>query len=95
MTLGIFIKRSVDQIDYDIDFTRWLPDGDTIQGATARVEQADSLVSAFIRPQDIEPENVKVWLVDGVPGKTASIIVTATTTQNRVKQVEFQIRVRD
>lgn len=91
--LGIFMKRPVDQLDYDIDFSRWLADGDTIASATAAVQPAESMVSAA---QVItQPETVKVWLVDGVSGKTASIIVTAKTAQSRVKQVEFQIRVRD
>lgn len=91
--LGVFFKRSVDQLDFDIDFSRWLPDGDTIQSATAAVEPGDSMVSA---PQVlVDGDTVKVWLVDGVSGKTASILVTATTTGNRVKQIEFQIRVKD
>lgn len=91
--LGVFFKRSVDQIDFDIDFSRWLPDGDTILSATATVEPGDSMVSV---PQVlVDGDTVKVWVIDGVSGKTASILVTATTTGNRVKQVEFQIRVKD
>ncbi|MBU9624839.1 phage fiber-tail adaptor protein [Burkholderia multivorans] len=87
------MKRQVDQLDYDIDFSRWLVDGDTIADATAAVQPAESMVSAA--RVVVQPETVKVWLVDGVNGKTASIIVTATTAQRRVKQVEFQVRVRD
>lgn len=91
--LGIFQKRPADQVDYDIDFSRWLADGDTVMSATAEVLPTDSMVSAI---QVIaQPELVKVWLVDGVAGKTATVTVTATTAQNRIKQVEFQIRVRD
>lgn len=91
--LGIFMKRPADQLDYDVDFSRWLPDGDTILSATAKIQPADSMVSAA--HVLAEPEVVKVWLVDGVSGKTATVLVTATTVQNRVKQVEFQVRVRD
>lgn len=91
--LGVFFKRSVDQIDFDIDFSRWLPDGDTIQSAAATAAPGDSMVSV---PQVlVDGDTVKVWVIDGVSGKTASILVTATTAQNRVKQVEFQIRVKD
>ena len=91
--LGVFFKRPIDQLDFDIDFSRWLPEGDTIQGATATITPSDSMVSA---PQVLADEcTVKVWLIDGVSGKTASVRVTATTAQNRVKQVEFQIRVKD
>lgn len=95
MTCTIFLKRSADQLDYELDFSRWLPDGDTIANAAASVEPADSQVSAVILQPDIGPDVVKVWVSGGEDGKTASIIVTATTAQNRVKQVEFKIRVRD
>lgn len=91
--LGCFFKCPVDQSDYDIDFSRWLADGDTIISATATVAPGDSMVSV---PQVlVEADTVKVWLVDGVSGKTATILVTATTAENRVKQVTFQIRVKD
>jgi hypothetical protein len=91
--LGIYMKRSVDRIDYDIDFSRWLPYGDAIQSATASVVSDDSMVSV---PQVLfDGDTVKVWVTDGVSGKTATILVTATTNQNRIKQVEFQIRVKD
>lgn len=91
--LGIFMKRPADQLDYDIDFSRWLAVGDTLDSATAEVQPAESMVSAA--QVVTQPETVKVWLVDGVSGKTATVLVTARTAQNRVKQVEFQIRVRD
>lgn len=91
--LGIFFKRPIDQLDYDIDFSRWLPDGDTIASAVSAVEPCDSMVSAA--QTIVQGEEVKVWLVDGVSGKTATISVTATTAQSRVKQVKFQIRVKD
>lgn len=91
--LGVFFKRPADQVDYDVDFSRWLPDGDSVIAATVAIQPADSMVSAIqVLPS---PESVKVWLVDGEAGKTASVLVTATTAQNRVKQVEFQIRVKD
>lgn len=94
MTLAIYMKKPADQIDYGVDFSRWLPEGDTISGATAAVEPADAGVSAIILPGGIGPELVQVWVAGGHAGKTATIIVTATTAQTRVKQVKFQIRVR-
>lgn len=91
--LGVLFKRPDDQLDYDIDFSRWIPEDDTILSATAQVEPADSMVSAV--QTIVQPQVVKVWLIDGQSGKTATIIVTATTAQNRVKQVEFHLRVKD
>lgn len=91
--LGTFVKRPADQVDYDVCFARWLPDGDSIVSATAAVSPAESMVS--IIQTLAQPDSVKVWLVDGAPGKTAAVTITATTAQNRVKQVQFQIRVRN
>lgn len=92
--LGIFQKASVDVLDYDIDFSRWLPDDDTVASATASVQPAESMVSvAQIVVTPGQP--VKVWLIDGVSGMTATVGVVARTTQGRTKQVEFQIRVRN
>lgn len=95
MTLAVYMKRPADQLDYGVDFSRWLPAGDTIIGAVPQVVPVESGVSAIILPQHIGPDSVTVWASGGESGKTATIIVTATTAQNRVKQVEFQIRVRD
>ncbi|MGX0136352.1 phage fiber-tail adaptor protein [Cupriavidus metallidurans] len=91
--LGIFGKTPGEQLDYDVDFSRWMADGDTIIAATAKVEQPESLVS--VAQVVVQPASVKVWLVDGLAGKTATVVVSATTAQNRVKEAEFQIRVRD
>lgn len=91
--LGVFFKRPVDQLDFDVDFSRWLPDGDSIISATAAVEPAESMVSV---PQVIaQADTVKVWVIDGDSGKTAAILLTAMTAQNRIKQVKFQVRVKD
>lgn len=91
--LDILMKRPVDQLDYDVDFSRWLVDGDEIVSVVTQVMPPDSMVSVV---QAVPLDGiVKVWLIDGIVGKTATILVTATTAQNRVKQVEFQIRVKD
>lgn len=92
MMLGVFFKTPDDQLDYDVDFSRWLADGDTVTSATADVVPPESMVSAV--NVEVQGEIVKVWLIDGEPGKTATVIVTAMTAQNRVKQVNFQIRVK-
>lgn len=91
--LGIFVKRPADQVDYDVCFARWLPDDDSLVSAAATVDPGESMVSVI---QTLaQPDSVKVWLVDGEPGKTATVTITANTAQNRIKQVQFQIRVRD
>jgi len=91
--MDIFTKPDTAKWDYDVDFSRFLSDGDTITEATAVVLEADSMVS--IPLVTVQPDTVKVWLVDGVAGKTATIEVTATTQFGRIDPVKFKVRIKD
>ena len=88
----IRIKRPDDRLDYDVDFSRWLTDGDTITAVSqAEVTQGTVEVDAH----DFTATAVKVWLSGGVVGETATILVQVTTTQGREKEVCFKLRVRE
>jgi len=90
--MDIFTKYPAEVWDYDVEFTRSLPDGDTILSATVTVEPAESMVSC---PRfDLGTDTVKVWLIDGLSGKTATASVIAMTAQGRTIEEEFKIRVR-
>ncbi|MDN7179107.1 hypothetical protein M0D69_14000 [Caballeronia sp. SEWSISQ10-4 2] len=89
--MDIFTKYPAEVWDYDVDFTRSLPDNDFVVSATVSVEPPESLVSSPMNV--VSPETVKVWLVDGASGKTAIVTVIATTDEGRVIEQQFQIRV--
>lgn len=91
--LGILTKQPVDQLDYDLDFTEWLDDGDTITSAVAIVDPVDGTL--VIDSINIASPVVKVWLSGGDNGKSYKIEVTATTTGGRIKEECFKIRVKD
>lgn len=90
--LGTVLKQPADQRDYDIDFSRWIPDGDTITNAQAVASPAGELVVESIQITD---QVVKVWLSAGENGSTYTVTVTASTAGGRIKETEFKIRVRD
>lgn len=92
MMLATITKQPADQLDYDLDYSRWLPDGDAVTMAEAVVEPAGELVVDSVQITD---QTVKAWVSGGMDGGTYKITVTASTSGGRIKQSEFRIRVRD
>jgi len=88
--LGIVPKKPADQLDYDIDFSRWLPADDTILTVTTSVEPAGELVVDSVH---VETPIVKVWASAGNAGTTYDVAATAATAGGRIKQVNFKVRV--
>lgn len=89
--LGTAMKQPGDILDYDIDFGRWLPEGDILLSSSAVVD----IPTLVIDDVEIIPPFVKVWLSGGEPGVSYKITVTTTTTQGRTKEVDFNMRVID
>lgn len=87
--LGTVRKRPDDQLDYDVEFSDWLSDGDTITGATA-IADPDGVT---IESVQVFGSLVKVWIAGGTAGASHKINVTASTAQGRVKEVTFNLRV--
>jgi hypothetical protein len=85
-------KQPADTLDFDVDFTRWIPDEDDITTAIAVVSPVDELVIDSVQ---ISSPIVKVWTSAGVDGSTYTVTVTASTSGGRIKETEFKIRVRD
>lgn len=91
MILGTFEKQPADVKDYDIDYSQWLSSGDAIQQAVSTVDVIGlTVVSTFT-----DSTRVKVWLSGGTSGGKYKVTVTVTTTDGRVLQHEFVIKVRD
>lgn len=89
--IGTVRKRPSDQLDYDIDFERWLSDGDAILDASAVADPAGVTVDRV----QVFGVIVKVWLSGGVAGASHRISVMVTTEQGRTKEVSFNLRVAE
>lgn len=89
--LATFDKQPGDQLDYDIDYYRWMPEGDAITSADAVVQVGSIQVMSV---QILTPLTVKVWVSGGEDGETASISVRAGTQGGRIKDVDFALRIR-
>lgn len=91
--LGTATKQPADQLDYDLNFERWLSPDDTITTASAALSDDDPLLT--VRSTQIAGAVVKVWLAGGTDGKTSVVTVTIGTAGGRIKETEFKLRVKD
>lgn len=97
MILDKYIKQPAEVKDYDIDFSEWLPTGDTISTYEADVvcivgTDDDTLT---VDSQSASSTTVKTWLSGGTDGCTYKVTVTVTTVGGRVDQSEFKVKVKD
>lgn len=91
MILGTMTKQPADRLDYDVEYDKWLPDGDALSLASATVDQPGLTIDSV----QVIGTVVKVWLSGGDDGITYKVTVSVTTNDGRVKDDEFKIRVRD
>lgn len=88
---SIKLKRPEDRLDYDVDFSRWLTQGDVISGVTVSISGG----TAVLDGHDFTTTVVKVWVNGGTEGETVHVTVEATTLQGRQKEICFRIRIRE
>jgi hypothetical protein len=101
MILGRFLKQPAETLDYDIDFTEFLSDGDLL--VTTGDPPVPSPLDVTVVPTGmtlgptvvLDGKKVKQWLSGGIDGVSYKITLTLTSNAGRVKQVEFVVRVKD
>ena len=91
MILGTFIKQPADITDYDVEYQEWLPAGDILLDTQVTVAP-DTITIQSARVVD---QRVNIWLEGGEVGTTYKFTVTTTTTQGRVRQDEFRVKIKD
>jgi len=101
MILGKYIKQPAETLDYDIDFSDFLSDGDAL--AVTGNPSVPSPINVTVAPLGltlgptfaIGTTVIKQWISGGVNGVKYKVTITATTNGGRVKQVEFIVTVKD
>ncbi len=101
MILGKFYKQPAENLDYDIDFSEFLSDGDSL--VSSGNPPVPSPLSVTVTPSGLSlgptfvlnGKSVKQWLSGGTNGIKYKITLTVTSNAGRVKQVEFVVRVKD
>jgi hypothetical protein len=101
MIIGKFTKQPAEVLDYDIDFSEFLADGDTLlstgdPAVPSPLDVAVTPIGLTLGPTFVlGGVTLKQWLSGGTDGIKYKVTVTATSNAGRVKQVEFVIKVKD
>lgn len=90
MIIGIVEKQPSEKLDYDIDYSLWLYDGDSVSTVSVVVPDGLTLISSTV-----DSPVVKLWVSGGVNGSTYKLEITATTAHQRIKQDELKIKVKE
>ena len=104
-----FQKQPNEVLDYDVDMTPWFADiaGDDIQSVAITVKAVDEIgepVPALILGPGVHPEYVligaiptrfKIWLGGGTEFMDYVITCVVSTEQDRQKEIEFKVKVRN
>jgi hypothetical protein len=90
--LGTFTKQPGERLDFDVDFSEWLSTTDTI---TSVVSVCDTGLTAETPLKDVTNKIVKQWITGGTTGTTYKVQITATTTEGRIKEAEFKVKVKE
>ena len=103
--MSAFSKQPREVLDYDVDMSRFLADvpGDDIQSVQIIVESDESPPTLVIGPEPHPnylligdtPTRFKVWIGGGTEYKDYKVSCVVKTEQDRTKEVDFVIRVRD
>lgn len=90
--LATYTKQPAERKDYDLDYSDWLPNGDTVASATATVSPSGLTVDA---PVVVSGKTVKLWVSGGTGGVKYKVTVKATTTVGRIDEEELIFNVKD
>jgi len=91
MSQQSFEKDPDERLDYDFDFERWLPDGDSVDSAVAEIAGTTAVIDQI----DTSSTAIKVWVSGGTHQDNGTITVRATTVQGRIKEVCARLKVRN
>lgn len=93
MLLATFRHQPADQLDYDVDYTDWLPAGDAVATAVLSIDKVgmtilDPLVVA-------DSTALKLWVQSGAVAGLYKVSITMTTVLGRTKQDEVKFKIKD
>ena len=90
-----FIKQPNKTLDYDFDFSQWMPADDSLPDSlgASTVTVSPGLTAG----EKLHPSGniVKQWISSRTNSASYKVTCTITTTQCRTKETEIRIRVRD
>lgn len=87
----LFMKDPSAVLDYAVDWTGWLAEGETIGSFPVTVDAGLTVAQAATHSAGV----VTVWLSGGTAGKTYTVTSRVTTNQGRTDDRSIRIRVEE
>ena len=86
-----FQKTPAEYLDYDVDFSMWLPEADVIIEAEATMEEGTATVALV----EFDDQIAKVWISGGTATEICKVLVSITTEEGREKQSAFELAIKE
>jgi hypothetical protein len=95
--MDVFKKQPADSYDYDFSYAEWLMGQDQIESVVVTSIPDDSIDidGLKIEIKNLYSPDLKLWISGGKNGMIYKVTLTATTVENRVKQSEFKLKIKD
>lgn len=104
--MDTFVKQPQDVLDYDVDMVSWFggSPGDNIQAVDISIAGISELVPTLLlgEPPHVpytligaNPVRFKLWLSGGTDFEDYVVTCVVTTEQDRKKEIEFKVKVRN
>ena len=81
-------------LDYSIDWSAWLPTGDTITASTYTVN-SDAADAIVVDDTSFNTTTTTVWLSGGVAGQTYTVTNHITTSAGRQDDRSLTIKIKE
>jgi hypothetical protein len=85
-----FIKDPNAVLDYQWDWTNWLPVGDTITTANVTIASGDVTINS----QSNTTQTVTAWISAGTVGTEATLTARVTTSQGRTDDRTITLKIQ-
>lgn len=90
--MKVFLKADGDIVDYDIDLSKWLVEGDEVDGATVIYDETSDIQ---YNGKTLFADRVKLWIGGGTAGQNYEFQVLVDTEAGRRKEVNMIISVQE
>lgn len=101
-----FSKQPNDVLDYDLDMSEWFSNapGDDIESINITVKSYTEVEPTLVigpvpHPEYVlmgaNPTRAKIWIGGGTDGNNYIVTCVVKTEQDRIKEAEFTVKVRD
>lgn len=93
-SLGSYIEKDpAAQLTYVLDWSDWMPEGDSLDSATFTVSAPTGASNVTIISSGVTGDTAYVEVAGGTAGQVYTVINTITTADGKIDRRRFRLRV--